>query len=64
MDTSDSIKAMVRNPFVLRLLLMPCELKQQGRDLTTIKRYDIYHAFVTQWFARETGRLPQTCAHK
>ena len=59
MDKSLSIKAMVRNPFVLRLFVdaLP-ELQQQGRDLTAIKRYDIYRAFVTQWFIRETARLP------
>jgi WD40 repeat protein len=59
MDQSLSVKEMVRNPFVLRLFVeaLP-ELQRQGRDLRGIKRYDIYNAFVTHWFARETARLP------
>jgi hypothetical protein len=59
MAASPSIKAMVRNPFVLRLFTdaLP-ELQKQGRVLESIKRYDIYKAFVTQWFVRETARLP------
>ena len=58
-NASDAIKAMVRNPFVLRLFVdaLP-ELQKQGRELSQIKRYDIYRAFVSQWFARETQRLP------
>ncbi len=58
MNASPSIKVMVRNPFVLRLFVdaLP-ELQKQGRDLNATKRYDIYEAFVKQWFEREVGRF-------
>ena len=57
-NAAESVKAMVRNPFILRLFVdaLP-ELQNQGHELTTIKRYDIYQAFVKQWFRRETERL-------
>ena len=62
---SSALKAMVRNPFILRLFVealpqLQAEAQRAGQtDLGDIKRFDIYQAFVTQWFGREVQRLSE-----
>ncbi len=54
---SPSLKALVRNPFVLRLFLevLPTFSLE---DRSKVTRYVIYSRFVARWFKRNLRRLP------
>ena len=58
LTSSPSLRALTRNPFLLRLLVdaLP-SLVATGAPLLSLTRYTIYEAFVRHWFTREVSRM-------
>lgn len=61
----EEIKYLVRNPLLLRLFMeaLP-ELKKQESNLEYLNRYNIYDAFINNWFTREINRLDAAIKNK
>ncbi len=62
LQTSESIRQLVSNPFVLQLFLesLPRLQQDQKEDISDLSCFALYQAFFDQWIEREVRRLSST----
>jgi hypothetical protein len=56
-SSSGNVQELTRNPFILRLFVDGLPALKSAQDLQSVRKYDIYAAFVTQWLSNGLRRL-------